>query len=199
MTDELEQVDTPEQQPDTTPDQLAADTPAEAKNTDTAADEHMIPKSRFDEVNQQLKQLRAEQEKAQREREAAEQQRLEEQNEFKALYEKERQKRETAMAEMKALQLKSMRRSIAADVGLPNGLADRLQGETEDEIKADAEALLKTLPKPAAPNLDGGAGNTKRKTPDAPSWDEIKEQAARLNVNPRHMAVQYGVTPPAKG
>ncbi len=52
--------------------------------------------------------------------------------------------------------LKSERRTaqmseIASRLGLPPALAKRLQGETPEEIEADAKALLETLPKPAKP------------------------------------------------
>ena len=38
---------------------------------------------------------------------------------------------EAALAEMKALQLKNLKQQIAVSVGLPNGLAGRLQGDDE--------------------------------------------------------------------
>lgn len=174
----------------------AAAPSAETVNTDTA--DHMIPKARFDEVNSRYRELLTQQEQAAKEREAAERKQLEEQNRFKELYEKEVAAREAAVAEMKALSLKNMRRQIAADAGLPNGLADRLRGETEEELKADAAALLETLPQPGAPTLDGGAGGRGKRLPNAPSWDEIQEQAARFGVNPRHLAAQYGVPVPGQ-
>lgn len=117
----------------------------------------------------------------------------EEQGEFKKLYETVLQEKQAAEERAKALELSSLRRDIAAKVGLPAGLASRLQGETDTDIEADAKQLLATLPKAAAPSLDGGAGRTGQGN-NAPSLDEIKEQAARLNVNWRHLAKQYGVT-----
>jgi phage terminase Nu1 subunit (DNA packaging protein) len=50
-------------------------------------------------------------------------------------------------AELKAKDVSILRRDIAAKVGLPAVLADRLKGETLEEIEADATALLETLPK----------------------------------------------------
>ena len=50
-------------------------------------------------------------------------------------------------AELKAKELSILRRDIAAKVELPAVLADRLKGETAEEIEADAKALLETLPK----------------------------------------------------
>ena len=63
-------------------------TPAGAKNTDTGAPaEHMVPKSRLDQLNNELKALRAEQAQAQKERDEAARKAAEEQGKFKELYE----------------------------------------------------------------------------------------------------------------
>lgn len=61
-------------------------TPAEAKNTDTGTG-HMIPKSRFDELNNKLKAMEEAQAKLQQEREEAERKAAEEQGEYRKLYE----------------------------------------------------------------------------------------------------------------
>lgn len=55
-----------------------------------------------------------------------------------------------AEAEAKAqrLEREAMQREIAAKVGLPAKLANRLQGETPEEMEADALAILEDLPKP---------------------------------------------------
>ncbi len=65
--------------------------PAGAQSTDTPTADHMIPKGRFDEVNNELKKLKAEREKAAKEQEKQERERLEKQNEFKSLYEQAQQ------------------------------------------------------------------------------------------------------------
>src|SRR3990167_18744 len=54
-----------------------------------------------------------------------------------------------AKADLKAAQLNDMRRAVAAEVGLPLVFADRLQGETPEDLKTDAEKLLAALPKAA--------------------------------------------------
>lgn len=182
--------------PDVKPEVNGNDTavsPAVAQNTDKPEADHMIPKSRFDEVNTQLKQLKAQQDKLAKERDEAARKAAEEQGEFKKLYETVLQEKQAAEARAKALELSTMRRDIAAKVGIPAGLASRLQGDTEDDIEADAKQLLATLPKPAAPSLDGAAGRGSQNS-NAPSLDEIKEQAARYGLNWQHLAKQYGVT-----
>jgi hypothetical protein len=53
----------------------------------------------------------------------------------------------------------NLRYRVAVQKQLPPELVDRLRGETEEEMAADADALL-TLVKPAAPSYDGGARTT---------------------------------------
>ncbi|MBQ6035768.1 MAG: DUF4355 domain-containing protein [Lachnospiraceae bacterium] len=48
---------------------------------------------------------------------------------------------ETANATIKSETVKSLKASIAAEMGLPSQLKDRLTGSTEDEIRKDAESL----------------------------------------------------------
>jgi ribonucleoside-triphosphate reductase len=90
MADEANK--TEQQQPDTTPE---APTPAAAQNTDTGAQDHMIPKGRFDEINEQLKAQKAEAAKLtkqlkefQKAQEQTEQTKLEEQGEYAKVKEK---------------------------------------------------------------------------------------------------------------
>ena len=51
-------------------------------------------------------------------------------------------------------------RKVADEAGLPAALADRLQGSTEDELKADAAKLLELMPaKQTKSNLSGSPTN----------------------------------------
>lgn len=58
------------------------------------------------------------------------------------------------------LALAQTRRDVADAAGLPSWVAPRLQGTTEDELRADAEKVLAELgtPKPPAPRPDPGQG-----------------------------------------
>jgi hypothetical protein len=71
---------------------------------------------------------------------------------------------------------------------LPAALAERLQGETEDELEADAKALLAALPKAAAPNINGQGGAQ----PPANGWDETerKRLASIYGVSAKHFGAQ---------
>jgi hypothetical protein len=53
--------------------------------------------------------------------------------------------------ELKERNINDQKRKVAEKVGLPSALADRLHGETPEEMEADAKAILEALPKPAAP------------------------------------------------
>jgi len=150
----------------------------------------MIPKSRFDEVNTELKRLRADQAKMAKAAEDAQRQAAEEQGKYKELYEAEKAQREAAIAAMKDIQVKGLKQQVASEIGLPNGLALRLQGETEDEIRADAAALFATLPKAGAPKLDGGAGGVRTDKP-AKSDEEIQELAAVYGVSAEYLRKQF--------
>lgn len=69
-----------------------------------------------------------------------------------------------------ALQRKQLQREIAEKVGLPLALAERLQGDTAEDLEADAKAVLEVLPKaekPGQPKIgptNPGAGATQGET-----------------------------------
>lgn len=121
----------------------------------------------------------------------AEQKALAEQGQYQQLYEAERKRAadlEKATADLNARiaaqELAALRQKVAAEKGLPPALADRLQGETADDIAADADALLAALPRPAAPGLNGGvrgAGGA------AMTPDDAKRIAGRFNIDPRYL------------
>jgi hypothetical protein len=82
-----------------------------------------------------------------------------------------------------------MRRDAAAKHGLPATLADRLKGETAEELDADAKAVLAALPKPAAPNINATGGGAQSN--GALSDDLMREKAIRYGVNPELFAQNY--------
>lgn len=102
---------------------------AETQNTDTGA-EHMIPKSRFDEVNSRLKAMEQAQAKAQAEREEAERKAAEEQGKFRELY-------EGTTAQLSALKPKAE---------LADKLAERFMKQLKAEVDAWPEEVKALLP-----------------------------------------------------
>lgn len=81
---------------------------------------------------------------------------LEDERKKAELSETERLKAELAERDLKLKQLttKTQQQEIASKIGLPAVFATRIQGETPEEMEADAQAMLDALPKSkAAPNV----------------------------------------------
>ena len=72
-------------------------------------------------------------------------------------------------AKIKALELSQLKAKLISASGLPVELAERVRGETEDEIKADIEAL-KPLIKPATKPI-GGNGTPPNDNKDTTAGD----------------------------
>lgn len=121
---------------------------------------------------------------------AAAEKAMTEQGQYQALYETEKKRAADLEAQaadlqnrIKANELAMLRHKVATEKGLPAALAARLQGETEDEISADADELLKAIPRPSAPDLDGGARGAGRGI--APQ--EAASILNRYNIDPRYL------------
>ena len=90
---------------------------------------------------------------------------------------------EEAEAELKKLRLDEMKRAAAAKVELPLVFADRLVGETPEELEADAKKLLEALPKaPKTPSV-----SPTNPGPGASQKETVEQQRARIygtGINP---------------
>jgi len=126
--------------------------PQQAEPTPTAAAKTGGKTYTEDEVQNLIKD-RLEREKSRREKEAQEaaKKAADEAAKANAEWEKLAKQREEEnaklTAELKARDLADRKRSIAVKVGLPESLAPRLVGETDEDIEKDAKALAATLPK----------------------------------------------------
>jgi len=84
---------------------------------------------------------------------------------------------EETASELKAMKSNELKRTVAAKHNLPEALALRLQGNTEEEMEADAKALADALPKPTPkqpgpqPANPGAAGRAE---------ETIEQKKARL-------------------
>lgn len=137
--------------------------PAGAKNSDTPGDdsERMIPLSRFNEINNQLKELKQQVAAQEEAAKKASDDKLAEQQEWQKLAEQRGEELAAAQAKAAELELAQLRTRAATKAGLPLTFATRLQGETLEELVADAEAMLAAMPKPSAPNINAnGRGVT---------------------------------------
>lgn len=152
-------------------------TKTEAAKTFTQAELDAIVKERLERAERKAT------EATKKATEAAQAQSLREQGEFKTLFEQAQAKLQEAEQRAKALEIAGIRRDVAARLQLPVGLVDRLRGDTDEEITADAQALLAALPKPAAPNINAGDVGGKTQTlPGGITEAALREQAVRLNV-----------------
>lgn len=171
------------------PKEAAPEPSAETKNTEEK--EHMIPKSRLDEVLTANKELLAKvsaQETAQQEAEDAV---LVEQGKFKELYEKAQVDAQAASDKLLQLELNSIKHSVAAEAGYP-ALWDRLTGDDEDSLKVDMDSLTASLPTPTAPPIDGGTGSGQRAIsnsggPQKRSDAYRKQYASTIGVLEEHL------------
>lgn len=68
--------------------------------------------------------------------------------------EQQQREYESLARELAQERTQATRQRIASELGLPVAFADRLRGESEADIRADAQALADSLPAPIAPNID---------------------------------------------
>ena len=105
---------------------------------------------------------------------------------------------ERAQSELKAKTVRTMQIEVAAKLGLPAALSDRLKGETLEEMEEDAKAILEVLPKQkAAPNT--GATNPGEK---AGSGDDFESAHKRWKAGEKQPNPFLGggvVFPPTGG
>lgn len=90
------------------------------------------------------------------ERKLAEYEQKEKERQDAELSETERLKKQKAELEaaVKDLQRKTIQREVAEKAGLPSVFAYRLQGDTAEEMEADAKLILEALPKAGKPNVN---------------------------------------------
>lgn len=152
-------------------------TPSPAQNSDVPGSwEEIFQHPRFKELNEAKKTAEQKLAELQEERKKQREQELEEQEKWKELAEQREQ-------ELEAERLERLRLTVAAQVGLPADMAARLQGQTEEELKEDAERL-KEFVKPTTPGVPpaGGKGGSPPeitlKQLNDPAW--VRENAAKI-------------------
>ncbi len=73
-----------------------------------------------------------------------------------------------ATARLAEFERTPLRQRVALEKGVPASLVDRLRGDTEDEITADADSLLALVNAPTTPKPDLSQGGRGPATPSAP-------------------------------
>lgn len=139
MTDELQNQ----------PGEMPNPTPASEPASETVA----ISKAEFDKLQAALKE--ANREAASRRKRLDELEQAEAKRKEAEMSETQRLQAQLEAATAKAAKLEreGNQRDIAARVGLPAAFAGRIQGETPEDMEADAKALLAAMPRSAQPNI----------------------------------------------
>lgn len=134
-----------------------------------------VPYERFREVNEQLKQLKAAQEKADAAAKASKEKELAEQQKWQQLYEQRE-------SELKAERTRNLKMQVALAKGLPADLIDRLQGDDAESIGKDADTLLQFIKPAAAPGVPPAGRNSKPARLDLSNMspEEIRKNAPAL-------------------
>lgn len=151
----------------------------------TQADLDRIVKDRLDRAQRRADEAAA--------KAAAEAQRKadEEQGKYKELYESLQAELSDRDARIQEMERATWRAEAARKHNLPEALANRLQGESLEEMIEDAKAMADALPKPTAPNINGVAGNgaSPRK---GMTNQALTEMAARYGLQPSTLIELYG-------
>lgn len=131
----------------------------------------------------EIKALRAENAKhrkakseAERLAQAADEARLAEEKKFAELADKRAKERDDALAKLQEMERSLWQQKAAQAAGLSPELAERLRGDDEAAILADAQALAKLLP---APPAGQGAPPGPQKRPAGKSAEDIQAEALR--------------------
>lgn len=169
--------------------------PADATGTNSGTSDAKFTQADLDRiVNERLERERTKSQKDAAKAQAdAEAKVLAEQGKYKELFEKQQAELTAAQQAAKTNEMRLLQRDAATSTGLPQPLADRLKGETLDEMVADAKSILAALPKPAAPNINASNGAGGAPVAGQMSDREINEQAVRMGVNPKLLKQQYGM------
>lgn len=74
-------------------------------------------------------------------------------DEINAAHSKDSETIETLTAQVKSFETANLKSRVAYEMGLPYGMASRITGETEEDIRKDAQSLKELIgtPKPQAP------------------------------------------------
>jgi len=125
---------------------------------------------------------------------AKESEALAQQGKYKEMWEKADAQRIEAEQRATAAELARIKASISAKHNLPAALADRLRGDTEEELEADALVLLDAMPRSQpVTQTDGGAGLNGNTPAPGMSEQEVQEMAARYNVSVSALKQSLGI------
>lgn len=189
MPDETTVTDTASADAVPATESTAVTPPADATGSNSGATDRTFTQADIDRIiKDRLEQERGKaQKQAEKAQAEAEAKVLAEQGKYKELFEKQQAELQAAQAEARSASIKVLQRDAATQANLPLPLADRLKGDTLDEMVADAKAIMAALPKPAVPNINANSGAGGAPVPGQMTDDEKAALAAVLGVNPKFM------------
>jgi vacuolar-type H+-ATPase subunit I/STV1 len=123
-------------------------------------------------------------------RQAADEQTLVEQNRWKEIAEKRDAELKQLQETLQKSQQQALRTQIAVEFGLPAPLAARLQGATEEELRADAEQLKALVPQ--APGAQQNRNTTQAVPGGQPAAETDAQRRTRLNGSSGNVLGQGG-------
>lgn len=162
---------------DDDPDKGGDDPPESTKETKPTAEQEpkVIAYDRFKEMNDKAAKLQTQLDAIEKQRKTDEEKKLADQKQWQELAELKEKELKTKDAEL-------LRLKIAHQKDLPFELVDRLKGETEEEISADADRLLEYVkpedPKGVPPRKKGGLADVLDISSMTP--EEIRKNTAKL-------------------
>lgn len=130
-----------------------------AKETTTATDEAATTTQETEQPDKaELDRIRAALNKANKEAEKLRLEKKEREDAQLSEIEKARRDADEAARELATLRRDSLRQKVALETGLPAKWVGRLQGDSEEELAADAASILADLNKPRTPAPDPSQG-----------------------------------------
>ena len=172
----------------------------EVQDTSTAVDEQP---EEFDKARA-MELIRKQREELKQAKKAAAElehyKKLDEERKQAEMTESERLKAELGklQSELTAKTVRTMQIEVAAKLGIPAALSDRLHGETLEEMEEDAKAILEVLPKQkAAPNT--GATNPGEKAGSGDTFEDAHKRWKAGEKQPNPFLGGGVVFPPTGG
>jgi Arc/MetJ family transcription regulator len=153
------------------------------KTEEVAAEVVSISKTDYEKMASALKEANKEAATRRKQLEALEAEKKSREEAELSELEKTAKRLQETEAQLKTLSRREMQRQAAEKVGLPVAFVSRLQGETLEELEADAESMLAALPKPEKPQ----PGLHPTNPPEGTQSETIAQKKARLlgeQVNP---------------
>ncbi len=139
-----------------------------------------VPYERFKQVNDALREMQERLAQVEEERKEAEERELKEKEDWKTLAEK--REAEEICRRFAAERLARLRLQVATMKGIPVAMADRLRGETEEELLKDADVLLPLLRPVEGPGVPpaGRGGQAQKFDLTTMSPEEIRKNRAAI-------------------